>query len=175
MKRVLGVFMAILAVVAIILVFGATYLLVIEPNSINKPDIEKPPLAEKAAELADQGQAVITTNHLDYLINEMGGYKLKPSPVSKDPAVMEFYLTDTKTHFTTVITDNVPKTIAGKAIDPDVRLSGTQRTIITVLSSDNMIEAIQKELDIGTIQAEILKDAKVLGFKGYLSIYELFK
>ena len=174
MRKFFGIILAILAVAAIIVVFGATYMFVIEPNNINKPDIQKPLLPENAAELAEQGQAVITTSHLTYLLNEMDGYKLKAAPISKDPAVMEFYLTDTQTYFTTVITENVPETLAGRAVNPDVRLSGTQQTIITILNQDDIIPAIQTELDRGTIKADILKDAKTLGFKGYLAIYDLF-
>ena len=174
MRKFFGIIMAILAVLAIIAVFGATYFLVIEPNNINKPDIPKPLLPENAAELAEQGQSVITPTHLTYLLNEMDGYKLKAAPISKNPAVMQFYLTDTQTYFTTVVTDNIPETMAGKAVSPDVRLSGTQQTIITILNNDNIITAIQAELDRGTITADILKDAKTLGFKGYLAIYDLF-
>ncbi len=136
MRKFFGIIMAILAVLAIIAVFGATYFLVIEPNNINKPDIPKPLLPENAAELAEQGQSVITPTHLTYLLNEMDGYKLKAAPISKNPAVMEFYLTDTQTYFTTVVTDNIPETMAGKAVSPDVRLSGTQQTISKFLENN---------------------------------------
>ena len=167
--------MAIISIAAIILVFGATYLLVIEPNRIVKPDIEKPLLPENALELAEQGQQVITTTHLSYLINEMEGFKLKSTPLSKEPAVIEFYIADTKKYFHTTITDHKPATAAGRAQNPDVRIIGSQETIISILSSDDVLAATQQELDSNTITTKLFKDAKELGLKGYLSIYDLFK
>ena len=158
-----------------IAVFGGAYYLVIAPNLISKPFIEKPSLPEDASKRIDAGESIINSSHINYLINEIGAYKLRTPFGTKKYPVMEFVLTDTHEIFYAYVNDNIPNTKKGNAKDEDIVIRGTQKTIYQIMQSSDVSQAVREAKDAGKVQVELVADMKTLATKGYLSIYDALK
>ena len=174
-NKILGYFLLTLGVILVILVFGGAYIFIIQPQLIDKPFIEKPFLNTSDIDAISQGQDVINDEHLNFIANEIGAFKLKKGILNREDPKIEFYITDTQKSFTTVVIDNVPITSQGQTSNPDLKIIGEQETVANILQRANVNAAIKEELDKGTIQVELLADLKTLAEKGFLAIYDAIK
>jgi hypothetical protein len=151
----------ILIVIAAILFY--VYFFIISPIFVVKPNIQKPTLAA--------GQPV-GEEHIEWLVNEFGAYKLHNSPLSGEKSETEILVTPANSYFSVVIENNVPSATAGRATDPDIRLTGARDVVASLLGSDNMIADAKAMSDEGKITLDILKDMSVLIPKGYKALYD---
>jgi len=174
LHKIAGHVMAIVAIVLVVAVFGGTYYLVIAPNLISKPFIEKPLLPEDGLNLIKAGEHVIGPNHINYVVNEIGGYKLR-KPLRKDYPIIEFVLIDIGEIYYTYVKDNIPTTKQGNAKNEDIIIKGSQETVFNILKSDSILGAVKKSNDDGELNVELISDMKTLATKGYLSIYDTIK
>jgi len=170
-----GHIMAIIAIILIITVFGGAYYFVIAPNLVSKPLIEKPSLPEDGLNRIKAKEHVINSSHINYIINEIGAYKLHKQFGTKNYPIMEFVLTDLGGRYYSYVNDNIPKTKKGNAKNEDIIIKGTQEAIFNILKSDSILEAVKEAKDNGKIQVELISDMKTLAAKGYLSIYDTLK
>ena len=175
MHKILDNFLVVIAVIVVLAVFGGAYYFIIAPNLISKPLIEKPVLAADGLYKIGAGESVISAEHINYLINEIGAYKLKKPFGSEDYPIMEFLLTDTNERYYAYVKDNVPKTKKGNAKAEDIIIKGSQETVFKIISSDNLILAVKEAEDKGEVEVEFTSDMKVLAVKGYLSLYDTLK
>ncbi len=133
-----------------------------------KPEIEKPELEIDFIE-QNPGVQIIEEEHLEYLANELGSYKLHSS--SGEDAVLVFEVTDVNINFAFIangesyVTQDIPANI-------DLIIKGDQITIARLINSENLVYALQSEFEEGNIEIEIISDETTLAMKGYLSIYE---
>jgi hypothetical protein len=151
----------VLAVIATVLFYA--YFFIISPTFVFKPQLTKPTLAE--------GEPV-GTEHIQWLVNELGAYKLHDSPLSGDKSEIEMYVTTEKKYFSVVTENNVPKATEGRASDPDIRISGSRQVIVQLLASSDMLADTKSMANDGTIQLDILKDMAELVPKGYKALYD---
>lgn len=170
-----GNIMAIIAVILIVAAFGGAYYFVIAPSLVSKPLIEKPSLPEDALERIGAGEGVINSSHINYVINEIGAYKLKKPFGTKDYPVMEFVLTGVNERYYSYVKDNMPVTKKGNAKDEDIIIKGSQGTVVEVLESANLLGEVREAKDDGRIKVELVSDMKILAAKRYLSIYDTLR
>jgi len=170
-----GYVMVGIAVVLVVVVFGGAYYFVIAPNLISKPFIEKPSLPEDALERIRAGEHIIGAEHINYIINEIGAYKLRNPFGTKKYPIMEFVLTDTGVRYYSYVKDHIPATTEGNAKNEDIVIKGSQETAFNILESENTLAAVKKAKDEGEIKTELVADMKLLATKGYISIYDNIK
>lgn len=175
LHKILGYVMVIIAIVLVVGVFGGAYYFVIAPNLVSKPFIPKPDLPEDALSNIKAGKNVINASHLNYLINEIGAYKLKKPFGTDNYPIMEFVLTDVDEIYYAYVKDNLPKTKEGNAKGEDIVIKGTQEVVFNILKSDDVKAAVKEANDNGDIQVDLIANMKTLATKGYLSIYDTLK
>jgi len=175
LHKIAGYIMAIIALLLVAVVFGGAYYFVIAPNLISKPLIEKPSLPEDGLTRIQEGEQVIGSDHINYLINEIGAYKLKKPFGTKNYPIMEFVLTDVNKVYYGYVNDHKPTTKKGNAKNQDIVIRGTQETIFNILNSNNTLIAVKEAKDNGEIDVELTADMKILAAKGYLSIYDTLR
>ena len=105
---------AIVAVVAIVAVLAGIYFFVINPIFVMKPFIPKAALGED-----------IIADNVNWLVNELGAYKLHANPLTGETPQMEILITDTGENFTSTTIGNMPSTNMGIPVEgptPDIRI-----------------------------------------------------
>tara|TARA_Y100000034_G_C6903295_1_gene418439 strand:+ start:3526 stop:4032 length:507 start_codon:yes stop_codon:yes gene_type:complete len=160
----------IICIVFLILVLSGALFYFTQINNIFavKPDVEKPEINLEFIE-ENPGIQVIEEEHLEYLANEFGSYKLHSS--SGEDAVLVFEMTDVRISFALIIngdahiTQDIPGII-------DLIIRGEQLVIARLIESDDLISALQEEIQAGNIEIELISDETTLAMKGYLAIYE---
>ena len=172
LHQIFGNILAILAVILVVIVFGGAYYFVISPNMVSKPFIEMPTLPGDFAERISNGESVINSSHINYLINEIGAYKLRKKFGTKDFPIMEFVLTDINKRYYSYVNDNIPITKKGNAKNEDIIIKGSQETVLNILKSGSVLSAVKEAKDKGDIDIELVSDMKTLAAKGYLSLYD---
>lgn len=161
-----------LGVIIIVIILLGTGFYFTKINNIfaTKPDIEKPEVDVDFIE-QNPGVQVIQEEHIEYLANELGSYKLHED--SGEDAVIVFEMTDIEVSFAlikngeTYITEDIPEII-------DMIVRGKQLVIARLIESRDLISALMGELEAGNIEIEIISDESTLALKGYLAIYENF-
>jgi hypothetical protein len=173
---VFGHFLVIIAIVLVVTVFGGAYYFIIAPNMISKPVIEQPELPANAMEKISSGEKVINETYLNYIANEIGGYKLHaPIGNSKDFPIIEFMITDINEQFYSYVKGHVPIAKQGNPKNEDIIIKGDQETVASILESGNIPYAVREANNNGKINVELSADMKILAAKGYLSLYDAIK
>jgi len=173
--KILGHIMVVIAILLIVGVFGGAYYFIIAPNLVSKPFIEMPSLPEDWSAKVSNGESVVNSSHINYIINEMEAYKLRKTFGSKDYPIMEFLLTDTGERYYSFVKDNMPVTKKGNAKGEDIIIAGTQQVVFEILESDHVMLAVKEANNDGRIQVQLVSDMTTLAKKGYLSIYDNLK
>jgi len=143
------------------------YLFILSPAFVEKPYVEKPPLDTENM----QTGALISGQHIKYLINEAGGYRLHDDSLTKTRPQFEFYLTDVNQTYNVVIIDNRVYVQEEKLNKPDAKVYITQETMIQLFKSENFKEELVSLVKERKITAQILADKTTLALKGYLALY----
>lgn len=153
---------AIIAIVAALLILaGYAYFFIISPTFVSKPQLEKPavPLPNEA----------VGTEHVQWIINEMGGYKLHDSLSGEEPKI-EIVVAN-QSFYATVNEHNV-LVLKGDSEEPDIRIRASKEVVTQLLSSDNFTGDAKRLQEEGSISIEILKDEVALATKGYKALYD---
>ena len=152
------------------------YFNILSPTFVKKTHLEKPFIPENIDEykIFKEGEEIITDEHIEFLTNEIGAYKLHSDPITKEPPEMEFRITDTNQIFTIKIVDGKPKSTPGEADNPDIKIYGKQIIILEILSSDDLNSKIVEKAESQEIGLNVLADEKTLALKGYKAIYDAF-
>ena len=175
LHKLFGYFMAVIAVALVVVVFGGAYYFVIAPNLVSKPFIENPSLPDDVLTRIRAGEQVIFSDHINYIINEIGAYKLKKPFREDNYPIMEFVLTDIGVRYYSYVKDHVPFTKEGNAKNEDIVIKSSQETAYNMLKSENTRAAVKEANNNGDLEVEMTADMKLLAAKGYLSIYDKVK
>ncbi|MFH0874533.1 MAG: hypothetical protein V1859_01240 [archaeon] len=167
MKKQLVVILSILILLCI--ATGAFYFFVISPTGTKKPFMEKP---EFDGLMIDSNSPVIETEHISYVANEIGAYKLHKDLRTGDTPEIEFVIEDTSEVFTLRVIDGNPIVEKISANNPDMKLTTDQATFLKILSSDNINQKIAEEASSGKVGISLIADEVTLGMKGYKAIYD---
>lgn len=149
------------AVIIVIVLAAIAYLYfgIISPLGM-KPALQKPQL---------QAGQPVTSEHVNWVVNELGGYKLHPS-ISGEPPEIEAVVGDGTFSVTTENGKTVAK--AGKAANPDIRITANYDALIKIFAASDIKAEIVKLYNEGTVTFEMLKDQATLALKGYKGIYD---
>ena len=168
---VLGHVMGIISLILVVAVFGGAYFFIIAPSIASKPFIDYPFLPSDALTDIKVGSSVINSSHINYVITELGAYKLDKPIFTKDYPIMEFVLTDTGQMYYSYVDKHMPLTKKGNPKNPDISIKASQETIYNALKSDSVKDFVKKSVDDGTITVNLTADMTTLTRKGYLSLY----
>lgn len=158
----------IIGLLLLIIAFGVyIYLSIISPSFVEKPEVQVP----TDEELSNVTQ--VEEGHIEYLITEIGGYKLHDDPFTGEPAVIEINVTDTGQLYSVTIIDNEPHVQVGRATNPDLRLHTPLSELVDLLGETDDFEqlVVDKAME-GTLWVEVLADEKTLAVKGYKGVYD---
>ena len=118
---------------------------------------------------------MIDSEHINYIINEIGAYKLRNPFFSDNYPIMQFELTDIDAVYYSYVKEHKPVTKLGNPKNEDIIIKAGQETALNILQSENIIAAVKEAKDNGEIEVELVADMKELAAKGYLSIYDALK
>jgi hypothetical protein len=152
-----------MGIAVLLLVFAFLYFFVVTSTFVVKPDIAKPALAS-ASDIGNE--------HVNWLLNEVGAYKLHPYFLFGESPMIESVITDQNTVFTTTVTDNYPTTIVGAASNPDMRFSMNSADFMTLYAASDVLAKAREMRKAGQITVGILKDDFTMAVKGYRAIYD---
>ena len=175
LHKIFGHVMATVSILLVIIVFGGAYYFIIAPNMVSKPNIPKPSLPDDALFRIRAGERVIQEEHINYLVNELDGYKLKKPFGSDNYPIIEVVLTDVGSVFYSYVVDHVPITKRGNAKNEDIVIKSEQEVVMNVLYSADIASAVKEANDNGEIQVELVSGMKTLAAKGFLSLYDKIK
>jgi len=156
-------------VILIIILFltltgSAVYFFFFSPFFISKPAIGKPLITYD-----ENGRPIIKEEHIAFLVNELGGYKLHDDPISNEHPELEVTVDGVK--YTTTIVNNHPDVRLGQASNPDAGLVISSKTLASLVESNNLEEDIANSYEAGEIQGQVLTDTDTLVLKGYTALY----
>src|SRR4030042_1758975 len=159
----------ILSVITILLIgslYG--YFFVVNPIFVSKPYIAKPQLTIPLSNNSSANYSTIKVEHILYLLNEIGAYKLHNSP-SGDISKIEFVISDVDKRYSFAVTDNYVVKM-NNLNNFDVRITATQNSIISVFNSNVSKTEIMKHYNDGNIKFDTLADMSTLALKGYTAL-----
>jgi hypothetical protein len=152
-----------IGIVAILIFIAFMYFFVVSPTFVMKPNLTK---------IALVSPSDIGSDHVNWLLNEVGAYKLHPYLLFGEPPVIESVITDQNRKFTTTVIDNYPTTVGGAANNPDIRFSMNSADFMTLYAAPDVLAKAQEMRRSGLIKVEILKDDFTMAMKGYKAIYD---
>jgi hypothetical protein len=152
-----------IGIVAILIFLAFLYFFVVSPTFVMKPNLTKIALASPSD---------IGSEHVNWMLNEVGAYKLHSYLLFGEPPVIESVITDQNRKFTTTIIDNYPTTVGGAANNPDIRFSMNSAGFMTLYAAPDVLVKAQEMRRSGLIKVEILKDDFTMTMKGYKAIYD---
>lgn len=166
--------MIVILSVITILLLGSLYgyFFVVNPIFVSKPDIAKPQMIILTNN-SSANYSAIKVEHILYLLNEIGAYKLHNSP-SGDISKIEFVISDTSKKYSFTVTDNYIVKM-DNLNNFDVRITATQNSIISVFNSNISKTEIMKNYNNGDIKFDTLAEMSTLALKGYTSLYDYFE
>jgi len=151
-------------IVASMLILAFLYLFVVTSTFATKPSLTKSDLASPLD---------IGSGHVNWVLNEIGIYKLHPYLLFGELPVIEFVITDQSKTFTTTVTNNYPTTVAGYTTNPDTRFSMTSADFATLYASTDVLAKTREMIKSGLLKVEVVsKNEFALAVKGYKSIYD---
>ncbi|MCK4670071.1 MAG: hypothetical protein KAT43_02615 [Nanoarchaeota archaeon] len=152
----------IMAIIIILLFIGGyTFFFYINPITPLKPELQKP-----APDMIEES--------IEYVGNEMGGYKLKEHPITKELPKIEFYMTNFDKIFTIIVEDGNVTAVEGRIADPDIRMTGKKDVLTEMLDSADVKTTVQRLMREHRLQVELLASQPELALKGYSSFYDMF-
>jgi len=108
------------------------------------------------------------SGHVQWIVSELGAGKLG---IAEKPAVVEIYETTFEKYFVIVVDNGKVTTAEGRAINPDIRISGSVESLKSVLDAQDCAAEVNRLYGEGKISLEILKDTEELAAKGYQTLY----
>ncbi|MFA5020270.1 MAG: hypothetical protein WC533_04180 [Candidatus Pacearchaeota archaeon] len=134
-------------------------------NNPDKPFVSKPGISDIVSE-----NVSVQPEHVQYLLNEMGAYKLHNSPLTSNTPKIELVIDGES--FSAEVVDNKIIIIKEVLENEDIRFITSKEAIFEAIKSDDIVETFKSSIEMGESNYEIVGDKKTLFLKGYLSIYE---
>jgi len=148
--------------IIVMLAIAAVYLYFFVYLPTQNPDLQRPVLAE--------GEKVGTV-HLDWLVRQLGAGTLHRVTGSAAEPQIEIVVTPGNERFTVTVMNGVPRTTAGAAISPDIRISGERDVVARLLLARDVAQEANRLYAEGKIRFDLLKDTPQLAAMGYSALY----
>jgi hypothetical protein len=157
-RRILAVLIGLVIVSSI-----CVYLFVLFPH-VEKKELDKPEIVGEISE-----------EQVEWVVNELGAYKVHSIPLTNNTPQFNIKLTDTGQVFGVEVIDNEFEFTPQPVSDPDLAISTDSMTFAEIYSADDFETAITEEYYEGSVDIELLRDNAALSLMGYGSIYEIFQ
>ncbi len=150
----------------IILIILGFYFTQINNIFADKKNLEKPFVD---LDLLNSGAQVIFGEHIDYLTNEIGAYKLHS--YMGEESVIVFEMTDINKKIALIkngesyTSEEIPKKY-------DLIIKGEQIVVAELIESENLNKDLDDYVERGKISIELVSDMTTLSMKGFLGIYD---
>jgi hypothetical protein len=189
--KIVGITLLVVFII-ILLVAGYAYYFIINPSFVSKPVVEKPALGnlnpainkpvnnvtnntqnpDNRNNQNESNEVIVKPEHILYLLNEIGAYKLHSTFNGEVPAI-EFILEDTNTdYYFTVENNNIVN--KNGLIKYDLILEADQQTIIEIYAATDTKQAIMEHYNSGKMEVEMVADTQTLALKGYSGLAQYF-
>jgi len=145
--------------IILILITGSITLYILIKESPKKEELTKPQVQDHN----------ITEEFFNYILNDLGAYKLHNAPLSSSPPKIKFVV-DGEIYTSEVKEGNI-STVKTDTNEEDIKFTTTTSEIINAVNSPNMKEYFKSSLNDGKITMELKASQTELLSKGYLSIY----
>jgi hypothetical protein len=152
------------------------YFIFISPAFVEKPFVAQPALLSQQVEAGTAVQApglseipelvsaavqLVGAEHIRYVLNELGAYKLHANPFTGDLPEIEIYVRDLQKTFTAIIDDNEVMVAEAVSQSPDARVEVMQDAFVSLSTAEGEQE-FQKRA------AQLLSEREQRGYKGML-------
>ncbi len=111
----------------------------------------------------------ITPELISLVASEMGATKLRRNPFNLKKPILNFVISNQSFH---TIIDKKIETYNGISSDADLSFSSDEVTLSRIFLSENLKDAMVKEISSGNINIEKIASDQELFLKGYLSLYD---
>ncbi len=160
----------IIIIVFVLLILGGAIFYFTQINNIfaNKKNLVRPEVNLDLL-LEDPTVQVIHEEHVEYLANEMGAYKLHT--YGDETAAIVFEMTDIDKKIALVVdddayaTEDIPESY-------DLVVKSTQLIVAEIFQEEDVGDALVERVQAGEIGVEIISDETTLAMKGFLAVYE---
>ena len=133
------------------------------------PDTDKTKTQNHSEKSLHIDDIKITPDFITYLLNELGAWKLKRNPITREKPVIDFKINEKE--FSSVIEKGIIKTTKGFSTKPDIVFYSNKKDIIKAIISEEPAEIFKKSYSRGDSTFEIKKSEADLFAKGYLTLY----
>lgn len=115
----------------------------------------------------------ISPEFISYLLNEIGAWKLRPNPITREKPIINFEIDDEI--FSSVVDKGKIITTEGSAKNPDIVFYSNKNDIVKAVLSDEPADVFKDSYEQGKSSFEIKKSEAELFSKGYFNIYKAFE
>ena len=129
-----------------------------------KPEIQNPIGENTGSEI------IINEQHLSYLLNEIGAYKLHNPPLSSNTPKINLLVDEQE--FKAEVEDTYSKVEEGYWENPDINIIIGRSEVIKAITSTNIQEYMKTSIASGKTSIELVAGYTELFSKGYLSLYQ---
>ncbi len=165
LKQVMHISFTVLIIVLIVAIFASALLYVFQVRSVGatKETLEKPTLATDAN---------IETQHIAYILNELGAYKIHPSFFGgKDPLIL-VWITNTGQKFRATLVSEKLDVAQGDADEYDIIVALDEKTFREVYAADDPLALAKDKVERKRISIDKgAKDLQML-LRGYAAFKE---
>lgn len=155
----------IIGIILIVLVIVVAFVYYVLAN----PGYPKPALENPSAN-AVESEIIIEPIHVTYLLNELGAYNLRSTPLTGNNPVIEIRVGED--NFKSVVTRGVIETSKGFAENPDIKIFTLREEVAKAIVSGNIKDYMRGSISEGKTTIELATGYSTLFAKGYLSLYK---
>jgi len=112
---------------------------------------------------------VITPEFISYLLNEVGAWNLRKSPLTLENPIINFQIDET--YFNSEITKGKISTKSGSSNSADISFVSTKVSIVKAIIDDAPVEIFKESISSGETTIQKIADDTELFAKGYLDLY----
>jgi len=169
-------------VLLVFILLGAaySYFFIISPVFVPKPELIKPEIEipKAKSEILSppnilEKTELFKSEHIKFLLNELGIYKLHNSPTG-DPPRINFVISDIKKVYAIEVNNGEINVTEGAVSSPDIEIESNQNSLISIYEANETKKVVLDYYNKGLIKIDVVADVATLALKGYKSLYDYF-
>jgi len=166
MKKITPAF--VIGIVLILILIIITFIYYATATNKIKPEIQNP--IKNMENKTQITEIVIEPEHLSYLLNEMGTYKLHNPPMSSNTPKINLRVDEQE--FKAEVENTYTKVEKGSWENPDIKIVTERSEVIEAITSTKIQEYMKTSVASGKTSIELVAGYTELFSKGYLALYQ---
>ncbi|MEM3112957.1 MAG: hypothetical protein QXI33_00860 [Candidatus Pacearchaeota archaeon] len=114
----------------------------------------------------------VNENVVGYILTKLEANKLHNVPLTKNTPKIEIVIDDET--FSAEVNSGKINVKKGQIANADIKIIMVRQDVINILNSSDQVKEIEKSINSGTMELEVIASRSELLSKGYLSLYEKF-